>query len=146
MQIRIANKQDETVIRDMFVLAVTGEGLSADLDGRDSDLKHLEWSYFGHDGIFLVAEEERQIVAYAGARKKNEMVLALTRIYVTQAHQNKGIGSQLLRHIIDFGRSLDYSKIELEPSPVNIYLDKFLQSRGFQTKQDRLQLSLPDIR
>jgi hypothetical protein len=77
MQIRIANRQDEAPVRGL--LETAGHRLDLAAAGADHDLHNLDQNYFGHDGIFLVAEIDGSVVAFAGARcegdDKSKMIL-----------------------------------------------------------------------
>src|SRR6516162_11729063 len=108
MQIRIANRQDEKKILQFaseIKLEFTGE---SDTPESVADLSNIEASYFGHDGVFLLAEEEGKIVAIAGAKMIDEDVLAVRRICVAKDWRAKGIARQLIKVIIPIAQRLLY--------------------------------------
>lgn len=136
MQIRIANKQDESAIREVFLRALSEAGQEADYAGRDADLKNIEWSYFGKDGIFLVAEADKKIVGFAGARKKSDTELELSRLYVAEDWRRRGMGRNFLALILDFAANLDYLSIEKGETSDGNQVDELLIASGFQESSD----------
>jgi putative acetyltransferase len=141
MQIRIGNKQDEVSTRALITAVLEEDGKSFDLDGADSDLRKIETHYFGHDGIFLVAEVDRNVVGMAAAIKKTESICELKRLYVGRDSRGKGIGNQLLTQIIAFAHSLDYDELTV-PDTNSTLLSSFLTARKFVKKNDSFTLSL----
>ncbi|MBU6452513.1 MAG: hypothetical protein KGS72_12080 [Cyanobacteria bacterium REEB67] len=80
MQIRFANRQDEAPVRALL----ESQGAALDLAGADRDLRNLDQNYFGRDGLFIVAEAEGEVVAFAGARRSESdaEILLLNRLNV----------------------------------------------------------------
>ena len=63
MQIRVATRQDEPLIRTLVNQALVEQGKAeVDLQGIDADLNNVESHYFWFDGIFIVAEDAGQII------------------------------------------------------------------------------------
>lgn len=68
MQIRLYSRQDDKEFRNLMQTICQSQGLEFDLDGKDNDLRNVEGSYFGNDGLFLVAEDNGVIQGFCGAR------------------------------------------------------------------------------
>ncbi|CAN5472845.1 hypothetical protein BH11CYA1_BH11CYA1_19690 [soil metagenome] len=68
MQIRLYSRQDDKEFRKLMQSVCQSNGNEFDLDGIDNDLRNVEGSYFGNDGLFLVAEDEGVIQGFCGAR------------------------------------------------------------------------------
>jgi GNAT superfamily N-acetyltransferase len=125
MQIRVANRQDEPIIRTIVNQANVEVGdAEIDLTGRDSDLSNVDSQYFWFDGIFVVAEEDGAIVGLAGARRASDTadgarsdVLLLKRLVVVPARRRTGCASILMDTIIFFARNAEYRVIEYSPRP-----------------------------
>jgi len=115
-------------------------GKTLDLDGVDSDLKRIERNYFFSEGVFLVAEHDKQIVGFAGALKKTETVCQLKRLYVSKEFRGKGVGRQLMEKIVTFARDLDYHQIDFDMQ--NDTLKSFLKRFGIEPSGGNLTLSL----
>ncbi len=142
MQIRIGNKQDEKSVRELISEILLERGESLDLEAKDRDLRQIEIHYFGHDGVFLVAEEDRKVFAFAAAAKSTETACELKRLYVRQDHRRQGIGTQLLQQVISFARNLDYQELVVTDSLVDADALRFLLARGFATTPAGLVLKL----
>jgi hypothetical protein len=125
MQIRIFNRQDDKALR-----AIIGQLGNLDLDDKDSDLRNVEGTYFGNNGIFLVAEDDGQIKAYMGARLLNKTdnsdkrhddtgdqeILTVTRkgvatgIPEAEAHE---LLDKLMTVVLNHAYQLDFAKVEV---------------------------------
>ena len=115
MQVRIANRQDEKRIRDMAeAFSLQKEDASFDLKGQDSDLVNVEANYFGKEGLFLVAEEEGELVGFAGASSKTPDVLRIRRFNVKDLEFKAEIEDELMRVIVEFAPRLLYHGIECD--------------------------------
>ncbi|MBP6744019.1 GNAT family N-acetyltransferase [bacterium] len=68
MQIRLYSRQDDKEFRNLMQSICQSQGSELDLDGKDNDLRNVEGSYFGNDGLFLVAEDNGVIQGFCGAR------------------------------------------------------------------------------
>lgn len=117
MQIRVANRQDEPIIRSIINQANAEIGeTEIVLTGRDSDLTNIDSEYFWFDGIFIVAEDDGQIVGLAGARRgDSDDVLRLQRIVVVPARRKTGCAAHLMETILFFARNAEYKRIEYAP-------------------------------
>jgi len=142
VQIRIGNKQDEASVRLLVGEVLAESGKSLDIEAADRDLRSIEINYFGHDGVFLVAEEERKIVGIAAALKRTETTCEVKRLYVTREHRGKGVGTQLLQQLVRFARNLDYDQLVVSEDAVDQNGSHFLSARGFLEGDAGLSLKL----
>jgi len=120
MQIRIANRQDEAPVRALL----ESQGVVLDMPGGDQDLRNLDHNYFGHDGLFVVAEEDGKVIAFAGARKVEgeDDILELTRMTLPstdKATAESGttcseIKERFLAIIKNHAYQMDYKKIQVK--------------------------------
>lgn len=142
MQVRIANKQDEPEIRTFVESICKESGSTFSLESNDSDLKNVEASYFGKEGLFIVAETDGKIVGVAGARKLTETELELKRLMMSEQFAKDEVVSEMLGVIINFARRLFYNRIDIV-SPIKEY-DQLFDSKGFkkQKQSDCLSLSV----
>lgn len=116
MQIRLGNRQDEPAITKLVFAVMTEFQLPINPDGAESDLKNIEANYFARDGVFLVAEEDGQMIAIAGARRSEDAVLELVRFAVDKKWRGKGVARKLMAPILSYARDLEYSEILVEPA------------------------------
>jgi N-acetylglutamate synthase-like GNAT family acetyltransferase len=117
MQIRIGNKQDEPAVRELVRRLTTEIDVPFDLESTESDLKNIEREYIGHDGIYLVVEEENAIVGFAAARSLTEDICEIKRMVIDDKHRGKGLAKQLVKHIVSFARGLDYRYLDVIMDP-----------------------------
>jgi len=128
MQIRLFNRQDDKELRALVQSTNESAGTVMDLDGKDNDLRNVEGSYFGHDGLFLVAEDDGIIVAFCGARKANctdndadnnvdndgGEIMEITRFYVKDG-VSKSIADRLISTVRNHAYQLDFEKVLVHP-------------------------------
>jgi N-acetylglutamate synthase-like GNAT family acetyltransferase len=117
MQIRFANRQDEAPVRAFL----ESQGAILDLAGADNDLRNLDLNYFGKDGLFIVAEEEGKVIAFAGARKldSDNDILELKRLIVPNEGATLGtagdaIKERFLAIIKNHAFQMDYKTIQVK--------------------------------
>lgn len=139
-QIRIANKQDETHIRALAKEAHASISKEFDLDGGDADLKNIEWTYFGHDGVFLVLEVDGKIAGYAGAAKLSDDAIEIKRLYVKPECGPSLEG--LLDMLVDFARKMDYSLLECAQTAAQFASADMLSRKKFENSGGRLILNV----
>lgn len=116
MQIRLANRQDEPKIVELVLDVMKEFGLTPNMESGESDLKNVEANYFARDGVFLVAEDDGELVGIASARKEYENILELVRFAVAKGHRGKGIARELLSTVLKFARDLEYERVLVEPA------------------------------
>lgn len=124
MQIRLFNRQDDKELRALVQSNNESAGTVMDLDGKDKDLRNVEGSYFGHDGLFLVAEDDGNIIAFCGARKANKStedtgeIMEITRLYAKEG-VDKSIVDGLVSTVRNHAYQLDFDKVILS-EPVGV--------------------------
>ncbi|MBX9570942.1 MAG: GNAT family N-acetyltransferase [Candidatus Obscuribacterales bacterium] len=113
MQIRAANKQDEPIIRTIIFQAMEENGATADIEGRDSDLKNVEHNYFWYDGLCIVAERDGQIIGVLAARRneKDENTLEIMRLAVTPGARKRGAARALVKTMLFFAGNMEYKQV-----------------------------------
>lgn len=139
-QIRIANKQDESHIRALLKDALKSISKELDLEGSDADLKNIEWSYFGHDGVFVVLEVSGNIEGLAGAYQLSDDALLIKRLYVKPERYGEGL-DELLEMLIDFARKMDYRLVESAETAIDLVPKGYFQGKQFKNEGGRLVVS-----
>ncbi len=131
MQIRIANRQDEPEIRTLVESICKESGSPFDIETSDSDLRNIDANYFGHEGLFLVAEDEGKIVGVAGAKRKTDLTLELKRLIAKPGDKfiPADLLGELLSVIVEFAPRLLYERIDVA-SPTKEQ-EKLLIENGF---------------
>jgi predicted N-acetyltransferase YhbS len=113
MQVRAGTRQDEPIIRTIIFQALEEHGIQPDLEGRDSDLRNIEHSYFWYDGLCIVAERDGQIIGVLAARRQgdDEKTLELLRLAVTPGARKRGVARSLVKTMRFFAGNMGYEKI-----------------------------------
>jgi hypothetical protein len=109
MQIRLAVKQDEKQLREIFQ-----ENSSASVysDSNDlGDLQNIEAHYFGKDGLFLVLEKDNQLKAAMGANRTRENTLAIRRYFAVGQAAQKELKS-MLEICLQHAFQMDFQNLE----------------------------------
>jgi putative acetyltransferase len=132
MQVRIGNKQDEGAVRALVQQSMIEVGAEYHLENSEADLKNIEGEYFGHDGIFLVIEEESNIIAFAAARRLNDEICEVRRIFVNKAWRKQGLMLKLFHQIIAFARRMDYRYLDAITDPRFPVSRSLFDELGFQ--------------
>ncbi|HEY9756266.1 MAG TPA: GNAT family N-acetyltransferase [Oculatellaceae cyanobacterium] len=137
MQLRIGNKQDEPACRELAKKCADDGGLDFALETVDADLRNIELAFIGHDGVFIVVEENEEVIAFAAARKgENEDVCSLRYLCVQESARKRGLGRKLVEQILFFARNLEYKVLRTDfrtsdQSNVGPQAGEFLSHTGF---------------
>ena len=149
MQIRIANKQDERSLRDFVEAFHKNAGEPFDLKGADRDLAHIEASYFGRDGLFLVAEDDGVVVGLAGARRRDDddsprkdRTLTIERFLLQPGPGEVEIADGFIDCIVGFAPRGLFSLIESELPLAERRFEDHLSRHHFSRNGDSGRLSL----
>ena len=68
-----------------------------------------------YGGLILIVDGQTdEEIGCVGIRKSEEQVAELKRMFIKEAHRNKGLGMELLRRAIELSKSLGYEKIRLD--------------------------------
>jgi N-acetylglutamate synthase-like GNAT family acetyltransferase len=140
MQIRIANRQDEKKIRALAEEIVSECGGTFDLEGKDAALKNIEQNFFGKDGIFIVADEEKEVVGFACANRLDENAACLRSICVSSSFRHKGIAREMIKIVLSHEERMGFKNLRLGTNPFvttanattqDQHLENFFASCGF---------------
>lgn len=136
MQIRLGNRQDEPNITTLVFEVMREFNLEPKPEGAESDLKNIEQNYFARDGVFLVVEEDKEIVGIAGARRNSDNELELVRLAVGKKCRGKGYARELMKTVVNFAKDMGYQRIEVEPARQYPGGDRALMAWGFTSDDE----------
>ncbi|MDR3617470.1 MAG: GNAT family N-acetyltransferase [Candidatus Obscuribacterales bacterium] len=142
MQLRIGNKQDEGAVRALVQQSMIELGAEYHLDNSEADLKNIEAEYFGNDGIFLVIEEESNIIAFAAARRLNDEICEVRRVFVNKAWRKQGLMLKLFHQIIAFAKRMDYRYLDAITDPRFPVSRSLFDELGFQNMSLALDIEV----
>lgn len=90
--------------------------------------------YLEEKGFSIVAEHQGRIVGHlAIVEDENNPGIVDLAIYLAREYQNQGIGTQMVKSIIEFARKKGYKKITLVTDRLNWRAIRVYKKCGFQT-------------
>jgi ribosomal protein S18 acetylase RimI-like enzyme len=98
---------------------------------------YFKWLYNRDKEGFIVAEENNKSVGFAGGDTnwinfEGEKVLEIHEIFVLPEFRKRGIGSQLLKHLLSYGIKKDRKLAELWVGKTNYRAINFYKKFGFK--------------
>lgn len=112
--------------------------------------QHLRKQMAREDGIVLVAVEAGKAIAYAMAWVEESLPVMKHRHYgyisdlaVTASHRRKGIGSEMLKRMLDWFDGRGIKRIHLGVAQANETALAFWRSHGFKTFTHILYIERP---
>lgn len=127
LNLRKANKEDESKIMDLVKSVLSDYGLKTNPLETDNDLSDLEDYYFSKNGWFAVIEKENEIIGSYGIFRIDEKTCELRKMYLLNDYQGLGLGKLMMEDAFKKARELEYSEIILE---TNKLLDKAITLYG----------------
>lgn len=127
LNLRKANKEDESKIMDLVESVLSDYGLKTNPYETDKDLLNLENYYFSKSGWFAVIDKENEIIGSYGIFKINIKTCELRKMYLLNNYQGQGLGKLMMEDALKKARELGYSEIVLE---TNKLLDKAISLYG----------------
>ncbi|MFX1486272.1 MAG: GNAT family N-acetyltransferase [Promethearchaeota archaeon] len=85
---------------------------------------------------FYVAVERNEIVGFAQIIQQNDQTTELDRIVVFPPRERKGIGTQLLRKVINDERNKGVNTITVNVGKNETYVRKFYEKNGFRLRTE----------
>jgi len=132
MQIRRFRESDEEEKRELHLKTIK------QVNSEDYSEKQIDaWTTFEEDSSFSeekilrwVAEENGEIVGFADYVPEKSKI---TGVYVHPAHLRKGVGSKLLKKILEDAKKRGLSELRCESS---VTARQFYQSHGFKVTKE----------
>lgn len=87
--------------------------------GELRDMDNIQQNYLDNGGIFLVIEDENQIIGTGAIRQLEDKVCELKRLWLLTEYHGQGLGYRMLRELLSIAREMGYKKIRLETAPVH---------------------------
>ena len=87
--------------------------------GELKDMNNIQQNYLDNGGIFLVIEDENQIIGTGSIRQLEDKVCELKRLWLLTEYHGQGLGYRLLQELVSIAREMGYKRIRLEMAPVH---------------------------
>lgn len=98
----------------------------------DSDFENIKGTYIKNDGDFFVASLENTIIGMGALRKVDFSTAEIKRMRVNIKHQRKGLGSIILKKLIERAKELGYKKLTLDTSEKQNVAKHLYEKYGFR--------------
>lgn len=139
MEIRIATPEDAEAISKMvtniwkayYPAIITHEQINFMLE-KMCTVNALR-QQMDEDHVFLVAEEDDEIVGYLAYYALNDMEIFLDKLYVNMGMHGRNIGGILLHEMIE--QISDFKQIKLQVNRKNVKAINFYFKNGFRIER-----------
>lgn len=134
LSIRRFQPEDQSEARTLILDGLKEHWGTIDLQ-RNPDLDDIACTYAG--GIFRVATVAGRIVATGAMRPRGGGTAEIVRMSVTRDLRRRGIGSAILRRLLDDAKATGFKKIILETTSTWDEAITFYQKHGFRVTHTR---------
>ena len=87
--------------------------------GKLKDMDDIQQNYLNNGGIFLVIEDENQIIGTGAIRQLEDKVCELKRLWLLTEYHGQGLGYRMLQQLLSIAREMGYKRIRLETAPMH---------------------------
>ena len=141
--IRLAQSHDLPAITEIYNQAVRGRMSTCDEDEKSLSERQVWFQQFDDRYPLWVIEQDKVIVAYGGLFRYNPKsgyrFVVENTVYVHEDHAGKGLGAQMLRHIIQEAKQLGYKYMQAKifahnPASLHLHRKFGFVEEGIQVK------------
>ena len=86
--------------------------------GELKDMDDIQKNYFENGGIFLVMEDEAQIIGTGAIRQMQDNICELKRLWLLTEYHGQKLAYRMLQELLSIAREMGYKRIRLETDPV----------------------------
>jgi len=148
---QIETEEDRIHVRELFgeylqwahLRLKQDYGINFDVESLvDQDMLELE-KYLPSQGRLLLAKQDDKVAGLACMKKIKPDIGEIKRMYVRPEFRNKGIGRELLEHLLDEAREIGYPRIRLDSARFMHEAHTFYKSFGFQEIEPYPESEIP---
>jgi putative acetyltransferase len=112
----IDNEDDFQKARKLFIEYSNSLDFDLHFQNFKKELSEMDIQYNKpHGGLILIIDSQSgKEIGCVGIRKSEDRVAELKRMYIKDAHRNKGLGKELMHRAVELSKSLGYEKIRLD--------------------------------
>lgn len=130
VRIRPFTPQDQIAARQLILEGLGGHFGFID-ETMNPDLANIWQQYIIPGNLFVVTEIDRQIVGTGALIEEAKGIGRLVRMSVSPRHQRRGIGRQLVQHLIQKAKEQGYERLLVETNHDWVDAIGLYQSCGF---------------
>lgn len=130
--IREATPEDVATARRLFREYAAWLGVDLSFQSFDQELAGLPQPYARPDGFLLFAESAGTVVGCVAAKKLDDGLAEAKRLYVVAGYRGRGIGRQLMQHLLRETRKIGYRAVRLDTLPQMQAARALYETLGFR--------------
>ncbi len=112
----------------------------------ENEFKYFNQIYGRPKGVFIIAEVAGKIAGGVGARRLNEEICEMKRLFIYESFRGFGISKKLCEELFILTRSLSFKKMRLDTVPKLIFANKLYEKLGFTDIPPYCDNTLPNVR
>lgn len=133
LSFRVADNRDVAIARQIIYPTLKEYGLDPEPTVTDADVEDIERHYGKPGSYFCIAEYDGLPVGTGGLRQISDKRCELRKMYLLTEFRGKGIGKQLLIHLVTRAKDMGYREITLETASVLREAIRLYERFGFVT-------------
>ncbi|MFX0000370.1 MAG: GNAT family N-acetyltransferase [Candidatus Hodarchaeota archaeon] len=126
------SEESYKLIKEIFIEYANYLAIDLDFQNFDEELKNIQGNYSPPEGCILLAYFEGKIAGCVAVRKLQDDICEMKRLYVRPNYQNKTIGKELSKAIIQKAKEIGYKYMRLDTLPFMKAALKIYASLGFK--------------
>lgn len=123
-----------SVARNVFQWQAPLDDILRQYDDRGElhDVDDLQSYYLDHQGLFLVAMDQGQVIGTGAIRHLDDVTAELKRLWLLEAYHGQGIGYRLIQTLLSFAQTTGCKRVRLLTDLRQVRARHFYQRVGFQ--------------
>jgi ribosomal protein S18 acetylase RimI-like enzyme len=130
--IRPARAEDIPEVRAMLREYVAWIGLSLAFQEIEVEIETLPGAYDRPGGALLVAEDNHRLIGMVALRRMDAAICEMKRLFVRSHARGRGLGKELVTHVLEEAHRLNYDEIRLDTLPMMGDAQALYASLGFE--------------
>ena len=131
MKVRVFREEDTALVKALISTILDKEFQMEKQAYSDTDLNTLSKTYSGERNIFLVGEEDQQIIGTVAIKEDDQETALLRRLFVDPAYRGKAYGSTLVDKALQFCRKEGYKEVVFRGTAGMSAATRLAQKKGF---------------
>ena len=132
LQLRQYTNNDKDIVWKLHIDGLNQTGSLVNDRRWDKDLLNIKNHYLNNQGDFLIALMNNKVIGMGGLRKVDKLTCEIKRMRVNVNFQRKGIGTLILKTLIEKACEFGYKRIILDTSENQQSAKRLYERYGFK--------------